>query len=52
MIKETDTCFRCGKTLRDYDDFPPIKVSGRGEMCSECYGELNQSEKYTYFGGM
>lgn len=49
---ETDACIKCGKILRDYDDYPPISIPGKGEMCADCYNQISHQESYSYFMGV
>ena len=49
---DPDICIRCGCTLRDYEDFPPIPIPGKGEICSDCYNQLTEVERKIFFMGV
>ena len=49
---ENDNCIRCGVNLNDFEDFEPVKVPKKGEICSDCYNALSDTEKFMYFRGV
>ena len=51
MQREAGICLRCRRNLRDsdIDDYPPVQVPGKGEVCADCYSDLNDGERYMYF---
>lgn len=51
MLQETGICLRCRKNLRDNDtdEYPPVQIPGKGEVCADCYSDFNDGERYMYF---